>query len=217
MTPERRPASIRRVAVAEGVGPVVPDADDNALLRTLRTQTSYLHQALDTRLSAGGGSLTLKQYTAFLRATSAVVVPLEVPLALRLGDLFVHERAGERRASLTRDLAELDTTLAPPSATLPAIDGRADAFGAAYVILGSHLGGQMIGRGLFGRDVTGATPTCYVNLYGAELGPMWKRFTAALGTFGSHCDETTRQHVAAVAVAIFTAFGVALDHEGVPR
>lgn len=217
MSAERRPAVADRVAAADKVGPVSREAD-HALLAALRTQTSCLHQELDARLQSGDGApLTLRQYTTFLRATSAVVVPLEAPLALRLGGVFVHERAGERRASLVQDLADLDTALAPASPTLPAIDGRAAAMGAAYVILGSHLGGQMIGRGLFGRDVTAATPTRYVNLYGTELGPMWKRFTSALGAFGHSSDEASRQHVASVAVAIFTAFGVALDGEGMPR
>lgn len=188
------------------------------MLRLLREQTGALHQALDGRLRDGHlPPLSRHRYTAFLRATSAIVLPLEVPLAIRLGPIFVHERAGERRTNLTHDLALLGTTVAEPWPALPGIEHTADALGAAYVLLGSHLGGEVIARGLFGPATRNGLPTAYLRLYDGAVGEMWTRFTGALGRFGRGADHTSHQHVAAVAVAVFTAFGLALDREGVPR
>ncbi|MGE0813977.1 MAG: biliverdin-producing heme oxygenase [Vicinamibacterales bacterium] len=209
-------------ALSDGVAPAprrrppsAPEAEH--LLYLIRSHTGSLHDALDARLQPDGAPMTEARYTAFLRATSAIAVPLEVPLAIHLGPLVVRERAGERRTRLAHDLELLGSSLAEPWPALPVIESAGDAFGAAYVLLGSHLGGEVIARRLYGRDAGPATPASYARLYGQDLGPAWTRFTNALAAFGDAHDPTVRRHVAAVAVALFTAFGLALDREGVPR
>lgn len=195
--------------------PASPGAEH--LLYLVRSHTGPLHDALDARLQPEGGPMTEARYTAFLRATSAIAVPLETPLAIHLGSLVVRERAGERRTRLAHDLALLGSPLPEPWPALPVIESAGDAFGAAYVLMGSHLGGEVIARRLYGRDAGAGTPTSYARLYGQDLARAWTRFTDALIAFGSAHDPTARRHVAAVAVALFTAFGLALDREGVPR
>ncbi|MEZ5291041.1 MAG: biliverdin-producing heme oxygenase [Vicinamibacterales bacterium] len=197
--------------------PAMSSSEPEHLLYLVRAHTGSLHDALDARLQPDGAPMAQARYTAFLRATSAIALPLELPLAIHLGPLVVRERAGERRARLAHDLELLGSSLAEPWPALPVIESAADAFGAAYVLLGSHLGGEVIARRLFGRDAGPATPTSYARLYGPDLGPMWTRFTDALVVFGGAHDAMVRRHVAAVAVALFTAFGLALDREGVPR
>lgn len=187
------------------------------LLALLRQQTSEQHAALDARLAPSGAPMSPQRYLAFLRATSAIVVPLEVPLSMRLGSLFARGSGHERRERLTRDLALLDSRPADPWPTLPRIEDVPSAFGAAYVVLGSHLGGEVIARELFGRDAGDDTPTAYVKLYHPDVGGMWRRFAHALDALDATLDDTARQHAAAVAVAVFTAFGLALDREGVAR
>lgn len=188
---------------------------DDALLQLLRQYTWPMHAALDARLR--GPLADRAGYTRFLRATSALVGPLEVPLALRLGSVFVAGEAGERRRLLARDLHLLGASLAAPWPAVPAIDTMGDALGAGYVLLGSHLGGEIIVRQLFGREPADAAPVGYLRMYGERVGAMWTTFVDALARHGATLDERGRQHIAAVAIATFTAFDLALDREGVAR
>lgn len=63
---------------------------------------------------------------------------------------------------------------------LMAMESKADAFGAMYVIEGSTLGGMIIARHIDRKLGPPAASACsYLRCYGVDLGRMWK-------AFGSH-------------------------------
>lgn len=210
---QKAPAEAR----CEAAGAPARDDRSGRLLALLRSETAPAHAALDARLRSPSGPMSPTTYTAFLRATSRIVLPLEVPLALRLGACFVNESVGERRLRLTHDLRLLGSEVATAWPALPAVDDLDAALGAGYVLVGSHLGGEMIARELYGRSAERDTPTTYVRLYAPHTGARWAAFLATLDGVGRRVDDAAHRRAATVAVALFTAFDLALDQEGVAR
>lgn len=90
---------------------------------------------------------------------------------------------------LERDLDNLGVPSAEreeltPFTELPLLDNHARAFGSLYVVEGATLGGQLIKRHL--EQHLGLTPdngAAFFGGYGAETGPMWKRFGSSLTEF----------------------------------
>lgn len=86
---------------------------------------------------------------------------------------------------LTRDLRALglsprELEALPLCDELMAMESKADAFGAMYVMEGSTLGGMIIARHIDRKLGPPAASACsYLRCYGANLGRMWK-------AFGSH-------------------------------
>ena len=176
----------------------------------VREATRTQHEDLERRLALTPGDITLDSYRRFLEMTASVVIPLEGPIAERLGDLFRVEGAN-RAQRLTSDLAALGlSTRATPPATLPDVSSHADAFGIAYVLQGSLLGGVGIAQ-ILGKHLARAeTSMSYLTLYGPHLGHAWQRFTAGLDTFGATAAPDERARTIAAAVATFAAFDSAL-------
>lgn len=76
---------------------------------------------------------------------------------------------------------------------LPALETPAAAFGSVYVMEGATLGGQVIMRHLKQHlDITPENGGAFFNSYGANVGPMWKSFGAAITVFAekNQDDET---------------------------
>ncbi|MEZ5285175.1 MAG: biliverdin-producing heme oxygenase [Vicinamibacterales bacterium] len=195
-----------------------PLAGHARLLQSLRNATSSRHRALDRRLGLiDPDVLTLDRYRRFVRATSAVVLPLEPPLAAELGYVFVARSAGERAVRLLQNLAALEAEPAPPAPDVPEITDDADAFGAAYVIQGSHLGGEIIARAVTGGLGLGPEHVSYLRLHDGKAGGAWFRFIAALEHFGLSATPSEQVRVVRAAEATFDAFAAALDREGIPR
>ncbi len=76
---------------------------------------------------------------------------------------------------------------------LPTLDTPAAAFGSVYVMEGATLGGQVIMRHL--KEHLSITPEnggAFFNSYGANVGPMWRSFGAAITEFAekNQDDET---------------------------
>lgn len=91
--------------------------------------------------------------------------------------------------SVALGLKEIDL---PAFNALSEVSSVARAFGSLYVIEGSTLGGQVIARHL--KEHLGLTPAnggAFFSSYGAEVGPMWKQFGAAITEFaaGGENDE----------------------------
>lgn len=78
-------------------------------------------------------------------------------------------------------------------ADLPDVSTLPKAFGSLYVVEGSTLGGAVIARHL--NQHLGLTPEnggSFYASYGAEIGPMWKRFGEAITAYadgGSNDEE----------------------------
>lgn len=152
-------------------------------LEALRNATQPLHQRLDASLPLGRdgageadylqhlqvlrGWLTaldpwLRQTgwgAGYLQAATAELLPL--PLPFRLPPASSAAPAGE------------DGTTA-----VPAEAGTAFAWGVAYVVEGSQLGGQVLARRLRAAGVE--HPLAYLHGRGEHTGAHWRDFVAAL-------------------------------------
>jgi heme oxygenase (biliverdin-IX-beta and delta-forming) len=190
-----------------------PLAQSTLTLReALRASTRSRHDALDRALMPHGAAWTRGRYQRFLRGTLAVVETLEPAIAALLPEIVPVE-APSRAARLRRDLRALgdDCRVAPVALDL---SDRPAAFGAAYVLEGSMLGGQYVAQAV-ARDlrVDDASLT-YLRPPGGGVGPRWKAFVAALDAFGATVAPAVRRSAEAAAMATFAAFAEAFRREG---
>lgn len=73
---------------------------------------------------------------------------------------------------------------------LPNLNTAAQALGCMYVLEGATLGGQIITRQL--KQSLGITPVnggSFFNSYGDRVGPMWKKFGAAITEFAEKNED----------------------------
>lgn len=182
------------------------------LLELLRVHTRPMHDALDSRLDRRE-RWRQEDYVSFLRATLAVLGPLEAPLRARLRAAGVSVTLPQS-ASLERDLQTLAQDAASiPRVELPSIDSPAEALGAAYVFIGSTLGAPVIAREL--RKWLHVPEHSLTYLAPRErAGVSWKHFLDTVVSFDAHATEGERQQAAQAAQATFRAFDAAFAAEG---
>ena len=145
--------------------PAVPTLSDR-----LRTETADGHRALEAELDLLNG-LTRERLAFVLRRFAGFHAGWE-PAVARLLDEPALWEPRRRLAALHHDLALL--ALAPPEEAWPAppwLCDRAAAWGSLYVMEGSTLGGQLIGRALRASGVEGLL---YFDGRGREAGPLWR-------------------------------------------
>ena len=143
----------------------------------LRTATAPLHERVDAAYAAfefgQPGS-----YAHFLRAHSRVLGNVEVALEQAgIAQLLDDWPSRVRRHALQADLDALGIA-GPVSLPAPPLPDLASCWGAAYVLEGSRLGGQVLARRLHQFDPT--APTGY--LRHGEVARLWPRFLARLET-----------------------------------
>jgi heme oxygenase (biliverdin-IX-beta and delta-forming) len=133
----------------------------------LRAATAADHEAVDTAFS--GFDLAERDgYVRFLRAHARALPPVEA--AIGGHDLPVPLRS---RADLIQaDLHALGAAMPDPAAYVAPHDS-AEAFGAAYVIEGSRLGGGLIAQGL-----PSGVPAAYLSAI--HLRGEWRSLLQAL-------------------------------------
>jgi heme oxygenase len=199
-------------------GPPEPNPGSNepihspSLLEAIRTATADAHAALERQLPPGGWSRA--QYAAFLRATLAVVDILEPRIRKWLPDF--PGRGGPGGPRLRRDLAALGAHAGgAPVGDLPDIDTIGAAYGAAYVLQGSMLGGSIIARTLQSNSQIPGDSFSYLQPPGVAVGPMWRVFTTRLDEFGSAASAAERQAAIDAAQRTFAGFAAAIAREGV--
>ena len=111
----------------------------------LKSATDPLHEELDaalSRLNLGDRA----DYARFLKFHARTVPVIEEELAAGgLGQMVDGWSDARRAGAVERDLAELGEVM-PEQASPPAIEGQAAVLGAAYVLEGSRLGGQVLQR-----------------------------------------------------------------------
>ncbi|HYG25175.1 MAG TPA: biliverdin-producing heme oxygenase [Verrucomicrobiae bacterium] len=149
------------------------------LTEILREQTRRQHEELE---SANPLPQSEADYVRQLKKFFGFVEPWEraVAQALPADDMI---RAGRQKTSwLEQDLEffginHADREQLPRINELPSLASRAEILGAAYVLEGSTLGGQVIVRHLEGelglRDGQGYR---YFRSYGPDVGAQWKAF-----------------------------------------
>jgi heme oxygenase len=183
-----------------------------SLLAEIRSATATAHARIERQVN-----LTVPwsraRYLGFLYATLAVVGPTEPALRYRFGD----ERFPLLTGAADRLRRDLESLGAPAAARgpmpVPVVASEAHALGAAYVLHGSLLGGQIIARtlqaqlGLYPSNLTYLRPA-------ADVGSQWRAFTAELDAWGDTASTETRSTAVAAALALFDAFGIAFAREG---
>lgn len=157
------------------------------ILQKLKESTRDQHEALESAVDVMNRSLAIEDYKAmlvkFYRLYSALEPTLPADALLANGfDISVRKKL----PLLEKDLKYLG---ADPGAVdrwsdIPDLVDVARAFGGLYVMEGATLGGQVITRHLKQHlDITPETGAAFFNSYGAEVGPMWKQFGAAVTAF----------------------------------
>jgi heme oxygenase len=159
------------------------------VLRPLRTATHALHEALDSQLPIAREDASLADYAAHLRALRPWLESVRQALA-GAGDPGldrVARRTERRLAALMLDLE--DASAAPAAASFAPLDAHrlvdgardpAFAWGLAYVLEGSQLGGAAMHKRLGPR--LAPHPMRYFQPVDAPegLAAQWKDFVAQL-------------------------------------
>lgn len=183
------------------------------VMTRLKEATVAQHRAVEHALDLMREEVTLTDYSRYLTRMFGVHAPFEAGLA-RMPQLRALVPDLEQRSKtplLLRDLQALGLR-ATVHAPLPPLLGTARALGALYVLEGSTLGGKIILRHL--EKVLGAriaSAHAYLAAYGAEVGPMWKRFSRMLDS-SLHIDEA---ELVAGATEMFACIGDWLAREDI--
>lgn len=176
-----------------------------ALRNATRDAHARLEQDLDT-LSAVATPQGRRQVARGFHGLHAGAEMALAPLLSSVPGLDYHQRL--RRPLLDADLAVLGVAQ-PAACTVPPPVGLPEALGLLYVLEGSTLGGQVIGKRLraLGQSMTGLT---FLNPYGPLTGERWKGFIAVLHR---ECpDQASAQRAAQAG-----ADGFALAHDWLCR
>lgn len=157
------------------------------ILAKLKESTKEQHQALESVVDVMNSTFTLEDYkqliTKFYLFYSAIEPSLPAD-GLKENGYDIESR--RKLPSLERDLAALGILHTANGTTVetPVFDSVAKAFGAAYVLEGATLGGQIITRHLASAiGVTPETGASFFYSYGPNVGPMWKEFGAVITAF----------------------------------
>ena len=177
----------------------------------LRAATATAHAAVDHMVNVDA-AWTIDRYRRFLRGLHAALAPLTAAFGRWLDrDRFPLLLTASSR--LEGDLAAVGGRVPPASAAVPPVVDEAAAWGAAYVVLGSHLGGPFIARAVRGplclapEHLTYLTPD-------APVAAEWRRFLTDLEQWHAGSDDAARQRCSATALAVFAAVESALAGEG---
>jgi len=180
------------------------------LHRRLRAATAAAHEGLERDLGWERQVATLAGYRDLLARFRGFHAAYEPAIGAGLADeAFFGPR--RRLVRLDADLAHLGLgpagIAALPTPSAPRFDGSA-ALGALYVLEGSTLGGQVIGRRIAALHGFEADGLAYYRAHGPATGAMWSAFRARLETVA---DETA---LTEAAVATFGAMRVWLCADG---
>jgi len=189
------------------------------LRHLVRSATRDAHERLERELSLEQGRWTRDTYAAFLRATLAVVEQTEPLIEIVLRPYFLMSAGGgTATARLNADLMALGARDRPTShPRVPDVTVAAQAFGAAYVLEGSRLGGQVIAAALTSQLGIGDEHLSYLRPSDVAIGPRWRAFVDTLDTYGNTVDRAAWDTVAGTANEMFGAFREAFMQERVTR
>lgn len=160
------------------------------ILPQLKTRTRVQHEQAEASLNLMDPLLTRGEYVRVLRRMWTLYVPLEDRLGALLGPAnraALDWPARLKRPLLERDLRDLGSPLPDEgqtdegqTAALDFLHTEPDAWGAAYVLEGATLGGQLLRRHLATTLDLGSGGAAFYGSYGELVGPRWKAFGAAL-------------------------------------
>ncbi|AIQ92003.1 MULTISPECIES: biliverdin-producing heme oxygenase [Methylobacterium] len=174
----------------------------------LRAATDPAHRALEASLDWQARVATLSGYRNLLGRLYGFHAVWESAIGSGLADeVFLAPR--RRLTRLAADLDHLGLTpsavAALPRPTSLVFDGPAAAMGALYVLEGSTLGGQLIGRHIAGLHGFSGDGLAYYRAHGPAAGAMWAAFRTRLEIFGE--DPAAEAALTGAAVSTFSAMG----------
>lgn len=180
-------------------------------METLKAATASWHDALEAHAQSRKIMDLSLSRTAFERLLSfqySLHQALEPQMTPYLDAHFPQLAYGETRqklAALAKDMQVLKVAQAPPQVSdedADYIHTPAEALGAAYVLEGATLGGQVILRHLKQiPEIAQDEPFHYYGLYGDQVGPRWKTFQSVANA--SLTEEDDRAAAVDAAVKTF--------------
>jgi heme oxygenase len=192
-------------------------------LAALRAGTRDLHDRTEAAFVLGDAGVTRAVYADVLARLAGYYARAEAalaPWAPALAAVGLDLAARRKAPLLRRDLDALgaeDTLIGSATrgtAAAPHLPTAAHALGVAYVLEGATLGGQLLRRRL--GPALGLTPEAglaFFGAYGADVGPMWRAFTAALDRFDAATPAPARPAARAAAVAGARAAFLAFERD----
>lgn len=165
------------------------------LLARLKAETRIQHLRLERELDMLGEGGSRSAHRELLRRLYGFYRPWEeraVPVLERGHPGLTAGRS--KVALLEHDLAFFGESPSairalPSCPTLPALDTMPAALGSMYVVEGATLGGQIVSRHLaVALGIEPGRGTAFFGSYGAEVGPMWRRFGDALAAHAGFED-----------------------------
>jgi heme oxygenase len=182
-------------------------AGSPSLLDRLRQCTRERHEHLDAGIDFRRGTVTSERYAAFLQGSLAVVEPLEAALAR----WFPAADTRSRSECLRDDLRRLGfrSDVARARVRLPV--HVAQAYGCAYVLEGSALGGLALAPIV--AEALGV-PASYLRFREADTGRAWRAWLDKLKAFGDGASEDDIRAACDMACATFDAYAESLRTAG---
>lgn len=179
------------------------------LLTSLRTATAPAHRELEDQIDIPQLCTSREGYIRLLEDFLGFVEPLEEALQKIEGWEGVGFHWSERAKThlLREDLLALGHSAAtlrdlPRTPDVPRPQDLAEAFGPAYVMEGSTLGGRRIVEILAQSNIP-ETAQHYFSSYGERVGSRWREFCAMLTQFSSSDSE----RIVPLASATFSQLG----------
>jgi heme oxygenase (biliverdin-IX-beta and delta-forming) len=185
-------------------------------MQRLKEETRGAHASAESAVRLLDDALTLDDYRGYLSRMYGLISAFEAELAGfgEWRELGIDFEARRKLPLLERDLAVLGVD----SAALPVYRGLdlegdfARVLGAAYVIEGSTLGGQILARHVEEKLGLGAeSGAAFLRSYGAELGRRWREFGAAVERYAEADPASLAPRILAGANEAFEAFLVWLS------
>lgn len=189
----------------------MPSVVASSLLTALRQGTSAAHTQLEAEIDIPEVCRNGQAYSRLVKGFWGYYAPFETVLK-RIGGWEAAGFSWTERSKLEflrQDLKALGLTEAeiaalPRCQQLPAPRNLPEAFGCAYVLEGSTLGGRHI-TGIL--EQTGIPPEArhFFGSYGARVGEAWKEFCEMLARLD--LDEAETKAAVAAASQTFSTIG----------
>jgi len=187
-------------------------SDDSAagLLNRLRTETRARHERLDSLLGPIVAT-SRESYGAFLAASWAAVGAIERGVERQLGSKY----RAQRQELLSHDLAALGT-FRPRMTSSFEPENEPAAYGCAYVMEGSALGGLVLAKRVL-QALGSDAPVSYLRFRDSQTGPRWHWFLAELKAFEQRSTSAQHEQACRAACATFEQYALAFAVECDPR
>lgn len=181
------------------------------ILAKLKESTKEQHKALEFVVDIMRPDLTLDQYRHLLTKFYlfyAVIEPALPEELLRRNGFDLCER--RKLPALEKDMGVLgvfdpEAEAGIGSPDVPLLNTAGKGFGAAYVLEGATLGGQIISRHLRSSlNVDEESGAAFFSSYGPNVGKMWREFGVAITRFAE--SNSVDEEIVDAAKATFDSF-----------